>query len=273
LNLHDLAFGKAGLWVVNTRFGCLAMLDERYSFVPKWQPPFLSVLAPEDRCHLNGLALVEGEPGYVTALGKTDTPRGWVATKATGGILMDVRTNRVIREDLCMPHSPRWRESKLWLLNSGLGELWTVDPITGRHESIAKLPGYLRGLDFVGPYALIGMSKVRAKHIFAGLPVQQRCERLLCGVAIVDTRNGQCAGMLEFTDAAEELYDVVYLPGVFKPTILNRKQDATRQAITAPEFSYWMEPEANGPKNGASQGDAGASREQQAMDIKEGNRK
>jgi uncharacterized protein (TIGR03032 family) len=108
---------------------------------------------------------------------------------------------------------------------------------------VAQLPGYLRGLDFGGPYALIGMSKVRAKHVFAGLPVQKRCPELTCGLAVVDTRNGECVGTLEFTDAAEELYDVIYLPGVFTPTILNRKQEASRQAITAPEFAYWIRPD------------------------------
>jgi uncharacterized protein (TIGR03032 family) len=245
LNLHDLAFGNVPgeLWAVNTRFGCLATLSDHFSFVPRWQPPFLSLLAPEDRCHLNGLAMVEGQPRYVTALGKTDTPRGWVPGKATGGILMEVPTNRVILEGLCMPHSPRWRDGRLWVLNSGLGELWTVDPTNGGHKVIAQLPGYLRGLDFVGPYAVIGMSKVRARHIFAGLPVQQRCKELTCGVAIVDTRNGSCEGTLEFTSAAEELYDVGFLPGVFTPTILNHRQEASRQAITAPEFAYWIRPE------------------------------
>ncbi len=240
LNLHDLAFGNAGLWAVNTRFGCLVTLSDQFSFIPRWTPPFLSLLAPEDRCHLNGLTLIDSEPAYVTALGQTDTPRGWVEKKATGGILMDVRSNRMIRDDLCMPHSPRWRDGTLWLLNSGLGELWTIDPSTGKHRVIAQLPGYLRGLDFVGPFALIGMSKVRAKHIFAGLPVQERCPELTCGVAVVDTRNGECVGTLEFTDAAEELYDVVFLPGVFRPTILNRRSEDARLAITAPEFSYWM---------------------------------
>ncbi len=244
LNLHDLGFGKEGLWAVNTRFGCLVQLSDTYSFIPRLASAvFIAFGAPEDRCHLNGLAMVDGEPRYVTALGKTDTPRGWVATKATGGIVMDVRSNQIIREDLCMPHSPRWREGKLWVLNSGLGELWTIDPVNGGYEVIAQLPGYLRGLDFIGPYALIGMSKVRSRHVFAGLPVQQRCPQLTCGVAVVDTRNGTCVGMLEFTDAAEELYDVIYLPGVFTPTILNRKQEASRQGITSPDFAYWIRPE------------------------------
>lgn len=243
LNLHDLAFGTQGLWAVNTRFCCLCQLSEQFSFIPIWQPNFITLLAPEDRCHLNGLALVDGAPGFVTALGTTDSPRGWVERKADGGVLMHVPSGQIIRDGLCMPHSPRWRDGKLWLLNSGAGELWIVDPKSGGHTVIAQLPGYLRGLDFVGHHALIGMSKVRSKHIFAGLPVQQRCPELTCGAAVVDTRTGKCEGMIEFTDAAEELYDVVYLPGIHKPAILNSLGEGSRQAITAPEFAYWIRPD------------------------------
>ncbi len=243
LNLHDLAFGKDGLWAVNTRFCCLCRLSEQFSFVPQWQPNFITLLAPEDRCHLNGLALVDGSPGFVTALGKTDTPRGWVERKADGGVLIHVPSQEIIRDGLCMPHSPRWRDGKLWMLNSGAGELWIIDPKNGKHEVVAQLPGYLRGLDFVGDHALIGMSKVRSKHVFAGLPVQQRCPQLLCGAAVIDLRSGKCEGMIEFTDAAEELYDVVFLPGIHKPAILNGEADDARQALTSPDFAYWIRPE------------------------------
>ena len=241
LNLHDLAFAGDALWAVNTRFGCLMTPSAEFSFVPRWQPKFLSTLAPEDRCHLNGLAMVHGAPGFVTALGATDTPRGWAESKATGGVLIDVASNEVVMKGLCMPHSPRWHEGKLWLLNSGRGELCVVDPDRGNLDVVAALPGYARGLHFVGRHALIGLSKVRKKHVFAGLPVQERFPELLCAVAVVDTRSGKNLGMLTFTEAAEELYDVAFLPGVHTPTILSSRRDETRQAITAPGFSYWLE--------------------------------
>jgi uncharacterized protein (TIGR03032 family) len=240
INLHDLAFSGETLWAVNTRFGCLITPSADFSFVPRWQPHFLTQLAPEDRCHLNGLATIAGRPAFVTALGRTDIPRGWVPTKATGGILMHVDSNEIVMDGLCMPHSPRWHDGKLWLLNSGLGELSIVDPQRGSHSTVAALPGYVRGLHFVGPYALIGLSKVRTKHIFDGLPVQKRYDKLLCGVAIVDTRDGRTLGTFEFTEAAEELYDVAFLPGVQRPTIFNPRREETEQAVTAPDFSYWI---------------------------------
>jgi uncharacterized protein (TIGR03032 family) len=93
---------------VNTRFGCLCTLDAEHSFYPRWRPPFVTAYAPEDRCHLNGLAMVDGRPRYVTALGETDTAGGWRANKRNGGISMDIKTNAVLLHGLSMPHSPRW---------------------------------------------------------------------------------------------------------------------------------------------------------------------
>ena len=58
-------------------FGCLATLSERASFQPLWRPPFLSGLVPEDRCHLNGLAMRDGQPAYVTAVAASDVADGW----------------------------------------------------------------------------------------------------------------------------------------------------------------------------------------------------
>lgn len=242
LHAHDLAFSREGMLMVNTRFSCLAGLSKDFSFVPLWRPKFVTDLVPEDRCHLNGLAMRDGKPAYVTALGETDTAGGWRENKAQGGVLIDVASGEIISRGLCMPHSPRWYNNLLWVLNSGTGELCVVDPTTGQRQVVCGLPGYLRGLAFAGPYALIGMSKVREKHIFGGLPIQERHEQLHCGVAVVDLRSGQHVGLFEFTAGCTELYDVQFLPGILRPTILNAQQEAVRQAVTNPDSSYWLRP-------------------------------
>jgi uncharacterized protein (TIGR03032 family) len=60
IDIHEMAYASDDeLWLVNTRFGCLCTLDPAHSFHPRWRPPFLSAYAPEDRCHLNGLAMVD----------------------------------------------------------------------------------------------------------------------------------------------------------------------------------------------------------------------
>lgn len=242
LNVHDIAFGGDRLWLVNTRFSCLATLSPQFNFVPVWQPSFISQLVPEDRCHLNGLGMEGGRPKYVTALGTADQAGGWRANKATGGVLIDVASGEVALSGLSMPHSPRLHDGKWWLLNSGAGELWAVDPERGDHSVVCGLPGYLRGLCFVGPYALVGMSQVRERHIFGDLPVQRRHDKLLCGIAVIDLRTGVVGGTLDFTAGCRELYDVQFLPSVRQPMILNVQNESVRQAIAAPEFSYWLRP-------------------------------
>jgi len=263
LNVHDLGYGDAGLWVVNTRFSCLSALSDEYSFVPRWHPKFVTEVVPEDRCHLNGLALQDGRPKYVTALGTTDEPGAWRTDKATGGVLIDVDSGEIVLRGMSMPHSPRLHDGRLWLLNSGAGELWNVDPERGEHTVVCALPGYLRGLCFVGHYALIGLCQIREKHVFGGLPVQEEYDKLLCAVAVVDLRTGQQAAMLEFTSGCQELYDVQFLPGVFRPTILNLEKEAMRQALTAPEFSYWLRPSSEVPLDQAT---AGGSANDQVSD-------
>ena len=104
--VHELAFAGGELWLVATAFSCLATLDGAHSFVPRWIPPFISSLAAEDRCHLNGLAVRDGRPAYVTALGSTDTPGGWRGAKARDGVLIDVASGEVAIAGLSRVRGP-----------------------------------------------------------------------------------------------------------------------------------------------------------------------
>lgn len=212
------------LWFVNTRFSCLCTLDGVHSFVARWRPNFVSALTPEDRCHLNGLAIVEGAPRYVTALGESDEPAGWRANKARGGVLIDVASGEIIARGLSMPHSPRWYGGKLWLLESGTGTFGLVDPRTGRYEPIATLPGFTRGLDFFGNLAFIGLSQVRETAVFSGIPITENQAERNCGVWVVDIRNGQTVAFLRFEDALQEIFAVQVLPGRRYPDLINDDQ-------------------------------------------------
>ena len=117
-----------------------------------------------------------------------------------------------------MPHSPRWHRDRLWVLQSGRGVLSRVDEQTGEVTDVAALPGFTRGLAFIGRYALIGLSKVR-ETVFDGLPVTQNPERR-CGVWIVDTETGEIMGFLEFSGVVEELFDVQVIPHATWPEVL-----------------------------------------------------
>ena len=234
IGVHELALVGEDLWLVNTRFSCLCTLDPDYSFVPRWRPPFISALAAEDRCHLNGLAIVDGRPKYVTALGETDTAHGWRADKPKGGCLIDISSGAFVTRGLSMPHSPRWHDGRLWLLESGTGQLMLVDRATGRRQPFAELLGFARGLALVGPYAFIGLSKIRKTSAMDGVPLADRREQLKCGVAVVDLRSGQVIAFLEFQTAVEEIFDVQLLPGLRFPEVMGFQQETIQHTFVVP---------------------------------------
>jgi uncharacterized protein (TIGR03032 family) len=226
--MHEMAWVRSGgqeegpeLWFVNTRFSCLCTLDRRYSFVPRWRPPFVTALAPDDRCHLNGLGPVDGQVRYVTALGETDAAGGWRANKKAGGILMEVPSGAVLLRGLSMPHSPRWHQGRLWLLESGTGTLGAVDLRAGRYEPIAEVPGFTRGLDFYGGLAFLGLSQVRESAVFSGIPLTERLSERTCGVWVVDLATGRTVAFLRFEDAVQEVFAVQVVPQVRFPDLIN----------------------------------------------------
>lgn len=242
IDIHEMAYdAEDELWLVNTRFSCLCTLDPEHSFTPRWRPRFVSAYAPEDRCHLNGLAMVDGRPRYVTALGETDTPGGWRANKASGGLLIDVATGEVLLRGLSMPHSPRWYNNQLYLLESGEGSLAVVEPSPTTHSqfatrTIAHLPGFTRGVDFYGPLAFIGLSQVRESATFSGLPLIERLgEERTCGVWVVNLQTGQTVGFLRFESGVEEIFSVKVLPHTGYPEILEWSDPAMAFSYVLPD--------------------------------------
>lgn len=219
---HDLAWCADQLWLVNTLFSCLATLETPWSFVPRWRPPFISALAPGDRCHLNGLAIAEdgSTPAWVTTLGETDTDNGWREHKASGGSLIQVSSGEVVLRGLAMPHSPRLYRSQLYLLDSGHGALLRVDPVSGVRHTLITLPGFTRGLDLYGGLAFVGLSQVRESSVFGGLPLQQGNNTLRCGLAIVDLSSGQLVETFWFQSGVEEIFSVSVLPGYCNPVLI-----------------------------------------------------
>jgi uncharacterized protein (TIGR03032 family) len=221
IDIHEMAWSEAGqLWLVNTRFSCLCTLDDDHSFHPRWRPGFVSAYAPEDRCHLNGLAMRDGTPRYVTALGETDTMGGWRANKAGGGILLDVDSGEVVLRGLSMPHSPRWYRDRLWVLESGKGTLSVLEPGNRTLSTVAALPGFTRGIDFLGPLAFIGLSKVRETASFSGIPIVKELTERICGVWVVNIETGEVVAFLRFESGVEEIFAVQILRGTHCPEML-----------------------------------------------------
>ena len=236
IDIHELAWDDEGeLWVVNTRFSCLCTLDHDHSFVPRWRPPFVTKLALEDRCHLNGIGVRDGKVRYATALGETDTAGGWRDHKRDGGILIDVPGNEVLLRGLSMPHSPRWYRDKLWILESGRGSLGWADLKAKQVHTVALLPGFTRGISFMGPLAFIGLSQVRETATFSGLPLTERLEERTCGVWVVNIESGQVAGFVRFEEGVQEIFAVQALHGIRFPELVPWNDPKTLSSYVLPD--------------------------------------
>ena len=236
LDIHEIAVDRDEHVVfVNTKYSCLATVDPVHSFRPLWRPNFISNLAPEDRCHLNGLAMQDDQPKYVTAVSRSDVVDGWRDRRQEGGIIIDVKTDRIVTDDLSMPHSPRLANGSLWVLDSGRGYLCHVDAASGTIERVAFCPGFLRGLSFWRHFALVATSLPRDSS-FRGLElegnIKTRDGEPRCGVFIVDTRNGDIVHWIRFEGAVRELFDVAFIPGVRAPMCVGLASPEFRNLIT-----------------------------------------
>ncbi len=238
VDAHDVAIDRQGPLFVNTLFSCLARLSEQYSFEPIWRPPFISKLAAEDRCHLNGLALKDREPAYVTCVSRTDVNEGWREHRQSGGVVIAVQDGEIVADGLSMPHSPRWHHDRLWVLNSGEGEFGFVDLEAGRFEPVAFCPGYLRGLSFHGDFALVGLSKPRGNKSFEELALQGKLEeknvRPRCGIQVINLKTGDIVHELRIEGVVEELYDVCALGGVIRPMAIGFLTEEIRHTLSLP---------------------------------------
>ena len=239
LDLHDMAWTADGTLVaVSTRFSCLCRVDGPHAFEPLWSPPFVSALDPSDRCHLNGLALdAEGRPAVVTALGATDTPRGWSEGRLTGGVLLDVPSGEPVATGLAMPHSPRLFGERLYVLQSATGRLCTVDRASGAVTDVCDVGGFARGLARRGDYLFVGLSKIRGRSTFSGLPVSEKAGR--AGVVIVHEPSGRIAGTVLFEASVEEIYDVQVLPETSRPGLVGPDQAVRGRAIPVADGGFW----------------------------------
>lgn len=236
IDLHEIAIDRAGrVIMVASKYSCLAIPSRVHGFTPIWKPSFISRLAAEDRCHLNGLALADGVPAYVTAVARSDIAEGWRDRRTDGGLLIDLSDDRIVVEGLSMPHSPRVHEGQLWLLDSGRGQIVRIDPQTGAREDVAFCPGFLRGLAFHAGHAIVTVSLPR-DHALTGLPIQGELARRggapWCGVAIIDLRTGDMVQWLRLDGMLTELFDVAVIPEIACPMAIGPDAPEMRDLIS-----------------------------------------
>lgn len=241
VDIHDMDWDKEGkLWAVNTLFSSLVTIDDNYSFQPQWMPPFIKTLESGDLCHLNGMAMVDEKPRYVSMFGQTATVKGWRTGVETNGLIMDIESNEVVAHSLPMPHSPRWFDGQLYCLLSATGQLIKIDTATGKYDVITQLKGFVRGMAKHGDYLFIGLSKLRQNaSTFRDLAITK--DAIYCGVEIIHLPTGTNAGHIRYQQSVEEIYDVQILPGALKPGILNHTSATHRQALHTPDAVFWAQ--------------------------------
>ncbi|WBO21735.1 TIGR03032 family protein [Sphingomonas abietis] len=240
VDVHEVGIDAEGRVIfVNTKYSCLCTLDLTDSFRPIWKPPFISKLAPEDRCHLNGMAMAGGRPAFVTAVSRSDVVTGWRERRHQGGVIIEVATGRIVTDQLSMPHSPRVMGGRLYALDSGRGQIIEVDPKTGEKRDIAFCPGFLRGMSIHNGDAIVTVSKPRDgtfKHLSLDAELQSRDAEPWCGVLIVNLASGDLVEWVRLDGHITELFDVAVIPGVACPMSIGPDTPEMRSTITfAPE--------------------------------------
>lgn len=239
-DMHGVPGQDAPIFVV-TRFNCLATLDRRNSFKPIWTPPWIDRIAAEDRCHLNGMAMRDGKPAFVTSVARTNMAGAWREHRRDGGIILDIDSNEIITQGLSMPHSPRWHNGTLYCLQSGTGEFGKIDMDSGKFEPLCFLPGFARGVAFVGNHAIIGVSRPRKDKTFEGLELEERLEKAgksaSCVIAVINLTTGDMEHALEIDGVVQELYDVAFIPGVRRPMLHGFKTADIRFQVRPAPFT------------------------------------
>lgn len=242
VDMHDVAMGTEGIWAINTSFSCLCLVTGNFNFIPRWQPSFITKLAHEDRCHLNGLVMINGKPKYVTALGTTDTPQGWRENIVDGGVLIDVETNEIILDKLPMPHSPLMHKGELYMLLSASGELVKVNIKEKKYEVLKKLGGFCRGMDICGDHIFIAMSKLRKNSsTFAKLPFAEKAD--VAGIKVIHIPTMAIVGELNYQATVDEIYSLKILKDTIRPNILNTVNPIHKYSLSIPGATFWANPE------------------------------
>jgi len=240
VDMHDIGFGKDGIYAINTSFSCICKIDGNYNFTPVWTPPFIKNTQQGDLCHLNGMVIKDGVPKYTTALGKTNSPGAWRENIVNGGVLMDVTTNEIILDGLSMPHSPKLYNGDLYLLTSANGEFIKVDVNNKTYEVIKKFDGFCRGLSIFKDYAFIGFSKLRKNSsTFAKLKFSDKAN--FAGIKIIHIPTKAEVGEIIYLNSVDEIYEVAVLEGMMRPNILNTINELHKYSLAIPGTTFWAQ--------------------------------
>ncbi len=132
------------------------------------------------------------------------------------GVVFSGASRAPVCRGLTRPHSARLYRGRLWVANSGYGELGYVDG--ERFRPVARLGGWTRGLCIRRGCAFVGISRIlpRFERYAPGLDVNT-CR---CGVSAVDLRTGEVLGLLEWP-LGNQIFAVEWVDQDFSDGFLN----------------------------------------------------
>lgn len=239
IDIHDIVIDKNDkVYFCSALFCCICELSNLGSFKVYWKPDWISKIAAEDRCHLNGLCCRDGIPRYVTSVARSNLTGVWRQHRKNGGVVWDIVENKLICKGLSMPHSPRWHRNKLWILESGTGHFGYIDfdkkvvDESGEESfefvKCCFIPSFVRGIKFIkDKYAVIGGSQDRYEKVFQGLELGENIKKNggidvngKSGIYIIDLDSFDIVHSFTFNgDEVKELYDVTPIPNSARPCI------------------------------------------------------
>jgi uncharacterized protein (TIGR03032 family) len=215
LYLHDLACIDGALYGNAVGQNVVVRLEESGAYERVWWPRCIDTPGGPvfTRNHLQLNSIAAGS-SLVTSFYSASTDR--ISVRRPGhrnfpvdgrGVIFSGATREPVARGLTRPHSARLHDTKLWVDNSGYGEVGVV--VDGRFQPVARLPGWTRGLCLCEDVCFVGTSRVipRFRQYAPGLAVNEG----VCGVHAIEIRSGRVLGGLVWP-AGNQIFAVEWVP-------------------------------------------------------------
>jgi len=218
LYLHDLALIGGQLFGNAVGQNCVVQLSADSGWHRRWWPLCMETDGvpqfQQNYIQLNSIAAGDSlAQSYFTASSQDVSPLrpGDPQYPVDGkGVLFSGMTREPLVRGLTRPHSARLDAAgKIWLANSGYGQLAVVDAQQQSFSPVCRLPGWTRGLSICGDIAFVGTSRVipQFKAYAPGLEV----ESSICAVHAVQLSTGKILGSLSWP-MGNQIFAIDWLP-------------------------------------------------------------
>jgi uncharacterized protein (TIGR03032 family) len=126
------------------------------------------------------------------------------------GVIFSGASREPIARGLTRPHSARLRHDRVWVDDSGYGEVGFIED--ERFRCVTRLPGWTRGLSFCDEVMFVGTSRVLPRFRQYAPGIQPETAR--CGIHAVDSRSGTILGSI-FWPFGSQIFSVEHVPEEF----------------------------------------------------------